>query len=234
MGPNKTSTADDDPRLMIFTGGIVQWTANELIPIDLNPLNQLGLPNGLDGASLATIWGGDIIQYQHYSAVNFKMMQDDEPYQIMNSAESEFLKAEALARGIGSGISGTVQSHYEAGVKLALQLYDKYDATLAVTDGQVNQYLAQYPFDAANQLEQIGTQMWLSKWMNWWDAWSDYRRTGFPTLVPTNYPGNGTNGTIPVKLLIPAYEATGNPNYATGATLPDLLTTKVWWDGGAE
>ena len=28
MGPNKTSTADDDPRLMIFTGGIIRWTAD--------------------------------------------------------------------------------------------------------------------------------------------------------------------------------------------------------------
>ena len=44
-------------------------------------------------------------------------MQLDEPYQIMNAAESEFLKAEALIRGIGSGITGTAQSHYETGVK---------------------------------------------------------------------------------------------------------------------
>ena len=51
------------------------------------------------------------------------MMQDDEPYQLMNAAESEFLKAEALVRGIGTGITGTAQAHYETGVKLAMQLY---------------------------------------------------------------------------------------------------------------
>ena len=53
------------------------------------------------------------------------MMQDDEPYQIMNAAETEFLKAEALVRGIGTGITGTAKEHYDAGVKLAMQLYTR-------------------------------------------------------------------------------------------------------------
>jgi len=234
MGPNKTSTADDDPRLMIFTGGIIQWTATSVIYTETDPLKQKGLPNGLDGAMLDAMMGAPTTPYEKFSAVNPLMMQDDEPYMIMHAAESEFLLAEALQRSIGTGITGSVKSHYDNGVKLALQMYSIYDPSFAVTDGKVNQYLATYPFDAANALEMIGTQMWLSKWMNWWDAWSDYRRTGFPVLVPTNYPGNATNGQIPTKLTIPAYEATGNPQYATGATQPDRLTGKVWWDGGPE
>lgn len=235
MGPNKTSTADDDPRLMIFTGGIIQWTANEVIYLETDPLKMLGLPNGLDGAMLNTLMGGPTTPYEHFSAVNFLMMQDDEPYQIMNAAESQFLMAEALERSIGSGISGTSEEHYNAGVKMAMQLYTKYDASLSVSDAAVAQYLATYPYGVTKPaLEMIGEQMWASKWMNWWDAWSDYRRTGYPQLTPTNYPGNATNGQIPTKLMIPAYEATGNPNYATGATQPDRLVGKVWWDGGPE
>jgi hypothetical protein len=234
MGPNKASVADDDPRLMIFTGGIITWTAAAITYLETNPLNMLGLPNGLDGPMLNTLMGRQVVPRETFSAVNYLMMQDDEPYQVMNAAESEFLKAEAIVRSIGTGITGTAQSHYEAGVKLAMQLYVKYDATLTVSDAQVTTYLTTYPWDPAKAEEMIGTQMWLSKWMNWWDAWSDWRRTGFPVLVPTNYPGTATSGTVPVKLLIPAYEASGNPNYLTGATTPDKLTTKVWWDGGAE
>ncbi len=235
MGPDKESTDDDDPRLMIFTGGIIQWTANEVIYLETDPLLQRGLPNGLDGAMLNTMMGGPTTPYEHFSAVNFLMMQDDEPYQIMNAAESEFLMAEALERGIGSGIPGTAEQHYNAGVKLAMQMYTVYDPSLSVSDGEVAQYLANYPYGVTKPaLEMIGEQMWACKWMNWWDAWSDYRRTGFPQLVPTNYPGNATNGQIPTKLMIPAYEATGNPNYKTGATMPDRLIGKVWWDGGPE
>ena len=116
-----------------------------------------------------------------------------------------------------------------------MQMYTVYDPSFVVTDAQVANYLATYPYGVTKPaLEMIGEQMWASKWMNWWDAWSDYRRTGFPQLVPTNYPGNATNGQIPTKLTIPAYEATGNPNYKTGATQPDRLVGKVWWDGGPE
>lgn len=234
-GPNKASTADDDPRLTIFTQGAMTWTANDLgTPIIDDPLLFEGMPVGIDGSMLNTLYGETVTPYELFCAVNTKMMQDDEPYQIMNAAESEFLKAEALVRGIGSGITGSAQSHYDAGVKLAMQLYTVYDASLEVTDAQVNQYLAQYPFSAGTALEQIATQMWLSKFMMWWDAWSDWRRTDLPVLVPSNYPGNATGGTIPVKLQIPAAEAAGNPNYPTTATLPDKMTTKVWWDGGAE
>ena len=118
---------------------------------------------------------------------------------------------------------------------MAMQMYTVYDASFVVSDARVDQYLTLYPYGVTKpKLEMIGEQMWACKWMNWWDAWSDYRRTGFPTLIPTNYPGNATNGQIPTKLMIPAYEATGNPNYDTGATQPDRLVGKVWWDGGPE
>lgn len=237
-GPNVASTADDDPRLMIFTGGIVEWTLASINPIQLDPLKQLGEDVGLDGAQINQKYGvgspPSAIPYKIFSSVNFKMMQFDESYQIMNAAESEFLKAEALVRGIGSGITGTAQSHYETGVKLAMQLYTVYDASFVVTDAQVNAYLATYPYNSATALQQIGTQMWLSKFMMWQDEWADWRRTGFPVLTPSNYPGNSTGGTIPRKLTIPSVEAAGNPNYAAGSTQPDKLTSKVWWDGGNE
>jgi hypothetical protein len=238
LGPDTLSTADDDPRLMIFTGGIVEWTNDGALPIETDPTKQRGLPSGLNSSDVNRKWGTgnppSATPYKIFSSVNILMMDRDEPYQIMNAAESEFLKAEALVSGIGSGITGTAKEHYDAGVKLAMQLYTVYDESLVVTDDQVANYLAIYPYNPATALEQIGTQMWLSKFMMWWDEWSDWRRTGYPVLIPSNYPGNSTGGTIPRKLMIPASEAAGNPNYAAGATMPDNLTTRVWWDGGNE
>ena len=186
MGPDKDVTTDDDPRLMILTGGILEWTANSVIYKETDPLKMRGLPNGLDGAMLNTMMGGPTIPYEHFSAVNPKMMQDDEPYMIMHAAESEFLLAEALERNIGTGITGTAEEHYRRGVKLAMQMYTIYDESFVVTDDQVETYLTTYPYGVTKPaLEMIGEQMWVSKWMNWWDAWSDYRRTGYPQLVPT-------------------------------------------------
>jgi hypothetical protein len=236
-GKDTSSTADDDPRLMIFSGGIADWTPESwtIFPGGDDPLNQKGLPNGYDQPMLDALEKHHVDQKHTYSRINIKMLQNDDPYPLMNYAEPEFLMAEALERGIGSGIPGTARSHYEAGVRAACQMWTPYDPSLTASDEAIAAYLARNPYGVSKPaLEMIGEQMWISKWMNWWEAWSDWRRTGYPVLTPVKYDGNDTNGQIPTKLIITGAEAAGNPNYKTGATQPDHFTGKVWWDGGPE
>lgn len=230
-GADKGSVADDDPRLMILSGGIANWSATAWEPINTNPLEQKGMPNGFDQAGLDNLEGTAVDQAKTYSRINFLLLQDDEPYLIMNYGEVELLLADALERGIGSGISGTAKDHYEAGVKASMQMYTMYDPSLAVSDDQVATYLATYPYGVAKPaLEMIGEQLWVNKFLNWWEAWSDWRRTGFPVLTPTNFPGNVTNGQIPRRLRYPNTETVINPNYQSGSTQPDEYLTRVFWD----
>jgi hypothetical protein len=224
-GKNQAAATDDDPRLMIISGGIGSGT------VITDPVKQKGMPNGYDQAMLDKLEGTTVDVSKTYSRINTKMLQDSDPYMIMNYGEVELLLAEAIERKIGTGISGTAKSHYDAGVKASMQMYTPYDASLTVSDAAVSTYLTSYPYGTAKPaLEMIGEQLWINKFFNWWEAWNDWRRTGFPKLTPTNYPGNVTNGTIPVRLRYPTSEAAGNPNYQTGATLPDDFITKVWWD----
>ena len=199
----------------------------------LNPINQKGMPNGKDQVMLDADAGKHVVIDTTFSKINPLLIHDDSPFMLMNHAEVEFLMAEAIERGIGS-VPGTAKSHYDAGVKSAMQMYTAFNAKFEVTDAKVAAYLAIYPYGVAkpNKLEMIGDQLWVSHFMNWYEAWSDWRRSGYPVLVPVNYPGNDTGGTIPRKLRYPATEVTGNPHFAEGATLPDKITTKVWWDGG--
>jgi Starch-binding associating with outer membrane len=234
-GADPNTVADDDPRLMVLSGGIADWSAAEWKPTNTDPLAQRGMPNGYDQAGLDVLEGRPVDQAKTFSRINFLMLQDDDPYMIMNYGEVELLLAEALQRGIGTGITGTAQEHYNAGVKASMQMYTPFDASLVVSDAQVAAYLATYPYDVAKPaLQMIAEQLWVNKFFNWWEAWADWRRTGYPVLTPTNFPGNVTNGTIPRRLQYPATEAAGNQNYATGATKPDTYTTRVWWDGGPE
>jgi hypothetical protein len=233
-GADPSTVADDDPRLMILSGGIATWTATEFKPTNVNPLDQKGYPNGGDPQIINAMEGRNVVPIETYSRINFKLLQLDEPYMLMNYSEVEFLQAEAAERGLGGLTAAAAEQHYDDGVRAAMQMYTVYDATLTVSDAAVDAYLATYPYGYKNKLEMIGEQLWVSKFLNWWDAWSDWRRTGYPVLVPVNYQGNVTNGTIPRKLKIPLTEIAANPNYATGATLPDELTTRVWWDGGSE
>jgi hypothetical protein len=228
-----TTPNEVDPRLMIISGGIAEWSAIDWNPLNTNPLEQRGMPNGFDAAGLEEMEGEEIDQTTTYSRINYLMLQRDSPYILMNSAESAFLLAEALERGIGSGIPGSAAEHYAVGVKDAMQMYTHFDESLSVSDAQVTAYLTRHPYGVEKPaLEMIGEQMWASKFFNWWEAWSDWRRTGYPQLTPTNYPGNVTQGQIMRKLRYPAAEVATNENFQTGATLPDIFMTRVWWDGG--
>ena len=115
---------------------------------------------------------------QLFSVVNMKLLDRSEPYLLMGYSEVELLLAEAKERNIGT-VPGTAMSHYDAGVKAALQMYVPYDATFVVSDAAVTTYLGNNAYTGgAAGLAQIGTQMWLTKFLNWWEAWADYRRTG--------------------------------------------------------
>lgn len=231
---NATTAAEVDPRLMIISGGIATWTANEWNPINTNPLEQKGMPNGYDAGQLEAIEGGPVDQQTTYSRINFLLLQRDDPYMLMNYAEAELLQAEAIERGIGT-VSGTAEGHYEAGVRGAMQMYTPFDPSLTVSDDRVDAYLALHPYGVEKPaLEMIGEQLWVSKFLNWWEAWSDWKRTGYPVLTPTNHPSNVTQGQIPRRLRYPAQEAASNANFASGSTKPDTFTTRVWWDGGTE
>jgi hypothetical protein len=236
-GDNPSTTADDDPRLMIITAGIGNWTANGWEPINDDPLAQKGMPNGNNATMLQELEGDpNLDQDATYSKINPKLLDRAEPYMLMNYGEVELLLAEASERGIGGLSPAEAQAHYEAGVKASMQMYTIYDGSFAVSDADVAGYLATYPYTGTNleKLEMIYEQMWVNHFLNWWEAWSDWRRTGFPALVPVNYPGNVTGGKIPQRLTYPTAESAGNPNFGDGSTQPDTYVTEVWWAGGPE
>jgi len=63
--------------------------------------------------------------------------------------------------------------------------------------------------------------------------YANYRRTGYPALVPNNYPGNATGGKIPRRFLYPTTEQTLNKDAYSAAISrqgADDLLTHIWWD----
>lgn len=228
-----TNENEVDPRLMIISGGIADWSAVAWTPINVNPLEQKGMPNGFDAAGLDELEGRPVNQITTYSRINYLLLKRNSPYIMMNAAEAHFLLAEARERGIGSGITGSAEDHYRAGVREAMKMFRSFDDSFIVLDSEVDAYLARHPYGVEKPaLEMIGEQMWASKFLNWWEAWSDWRRTGYPQLTPTNHPANVTQGQIMRRLRYPAAEVASNANFQDGATLPDVFMTRVWWDGG--
>ncbi|PHS54756.1 MAG: SusD/RagB family nutrient-binding outer membrane lipoprotein [Lutibacter sp.] len=211
-----------DPRLPILAA---RRSDGSTTPADLK-----GLPNGLDSDLLLEATGED--NTNGYAEPNRSIITgEDAPMFFQTYAEVELMLAECADRWGLAG--GDVEGHYNAGVTAAMKYLGLYGAAADISDADIATYLTNNPFDGANALEMIGNQYWAATFLNEYETFANWRRTGYPVLTPTNYPGNETNGTIPRRLTYPTSEQTANAeSYAAAeaAQGPDVLTTRVWWD----
>ena len=80
----------------------------------------------------------------------------------------------------------------------------------------------------------LATQIWITYLFNSIEAYSNWRRTGYPHLIPITNPDSGTGGVTPTRLYYPNDEMQKNEtNYLEAVSRMggknDWLG-KVWWD----
>lgn len=197
---------------------------------DATAANQRGLPNGYDAGTLEAATGEK--GADTYSRPNPILYNAKDPYILLTFAEVSFLKAEAIERGWAAG---TAETEYKAGQAAAItQLVVNVDAP--DLSGTVAAYQLKNPYPGTLQakLNQIHTEMFIltASTLNGFEGWANWRRTNIPVLVPTNYSGNATGGTVMRRLRYPGGEAGVNPNIneAISRQGPDDFKTRVWWD----
>lgn len=87
------------------------------------------------------------------------------------------------------------------------------------------------------QLERIITQKWIANYPDGPEGWSEYRRTGYPEVIPVVR--NSSNGTIDTQLQVRRLPYTRDEkiNNASGVASgisalggQDTGGTKLWWD----
>lgn len=181
------------------------------------------------------------------------------PLYWMNAAEVAFLKAEAKAV-FGFDMGGEAEDFYNEGIRLSFQqwgvsgadayLADKTSKPLPYTDpsgsntyaGELSSITVAWDNGATPEemQERIITQKWIANWQLGNEAWADYRRTGFPRLIPATAAGNKSNGIVDSNLgarrmPYPQNEYTNNAqNVQTAVSTllqgPDNMATRIWWD----
>ena len=157
------------------------------------------------------------------------------PVLTMTNSEVYLLLAEA---GIRGWYSGSVQDAYENAVRAGMRHWALFGEEGFIPNNKIEAYLVENPFKTSGsfeeKLEQISTQKWVSLMLDNYEIFANWRRTGYPALIPTNYPGNITGGTIPRRLIIPDSELTLNEENFLEAYnrqgVGNLLTSIVWWD----
>ena len=200
-----------------------------------------GLPNGFDATTIQThpdvvLEADGSLNMDQFSDVNPVLVTTASPMMFQSAAEVQLLLAEAAVRG---WIGGSAQDYYDNGVRIAMKQWGEiYDPSTAIDDAAVDAYLQANPFDGT--LESIGNQYWAATFMNEYETYNNWRRTGFPALVPVQYDAALpiTNGEIPRRLVYPQSEAGINGDNLNEAIsrqgLPSdfasMLNIPVWWD----
>ena len=198
------------------------------------PADQNGLPNGYNGGTTANGiqsypgYLGDLSLYSRPSPIIFNATA---PTLVLTYAESEFLLADAANRwGIGDAAT-----HYQNGVIAAITELSAYGDAGTISPDSAASYYSAHPYQPGTAgLAMINTQFWATTFFNEYEAWSNYRRTGYPALVPVNYTGSQSPGAIPRRMEYSTVDKQVNTaNYnAAVARLPggDKITSRVWWD----
>ena len=182
-----------------------------------------------------------------------------DPVCWINAAEVAFLEAEAVAV-FGYDMGGAAKDFYERGIELSFEQWGAGSAAEYIADNTSvpgtytdpsgsNTYTETLSnitiawdeaATTAQKQERIITQKWIANWLLGNEAWADWRRTGYPTLIPVSDAGNKSNGIVDSRqgarrMAYPTNEVTSNSeNYQAAVSNllkgADNMTTRLWFD----
>lgn len=226
-------------------------------------LEKMFLPND-DGKYVGIRIGSTVTSKSAAVGAYSNMIVDsDTPYLWINAAEVSFLMAEFELRW-GSG--DNAKAYYENGITLSFEERgasgaDAYIANATSKPSAYTDPLGGYSYstrmsditiawesgaDFETNLERIITQKWIAIFPLGVEAWSEYRRTGYPHLLPA--PQDLSGGTVDLnhharRFTYPVEEYNNNrTNYdvavqtlnaettSDGGRMGDIMGTRVWWD----
>ncbi len=220
------------------------------IPSEWDGIEYVGLRRGIVVPDLGTTG-------HKYSGVNISITS---PLYWMNAAEVAFLKAEAKAVFDFDMGAGTAREFYEQGVRLSFEQWGAagVDAYLADATSVPERYNDPYKVNTYGEVlstvkvawddnasaeemqERILIQKWIANWQLGNEAWADYRRTGYPHLIPATAEGNKSGGIVDSnrgarRMPYPQNEYTTNNQHVQQAVSTllkgaDNMATRVWWD----
>ena len=195
--------------------------------------NYIGQPTRLNGEIKPLLdrklWSepADIVVNQHNSGKPIF------PFVVMSAAESHFMIAEAITKGLASG---NAETFYQTGIRHAMELWD-------VASADIENYLATEDMAKLNgstdqNLEKIATQRWMALFTNGFEAWAVVRDTGYPTELSAGVSDDDIfvlgdlNGAYPQRMRYGSgpYNTNGaNVEAAASVQGPDRQGTKLWW-----
>lgn len=162
--------------------------------------------------------GGNFLYFDENNP-NLFWAQLDSPSPVISYSETKFIEAEALARTGGDGTDALEE---------AVRANMSY---LGIASTEIEDYISSLP--TAN-IQTIIIEKYKAMYgQSPIQVWNDYRRTGFPDIVPNENGANGNDpsGIVPRRLLYPISERLSNPDEyqaAIDAQGGHLLDDDIW------
>ncbi len=213
----------NDPRLNIpdyGAAGVNRWG---IAPVSGN---FVGVPSGYaqgseDYSRMSYFYSAD------QNVGGYSMQSEPMTGMIMNFAEVEFIKAEAMLKGY---ISGDPSVPFYSGAANSITLWTptwtgNIQEHLAASD---KEWDANASFD--QKMEMIHQQKYFALFLVDLQQWFEYRRTGHP-ILPKGA-GLKNNGEMPARMQYPVYVQSSNPvsyREAVARQGADEINTKMWW-----
>ena len=236
----------DDPRLEYIAVKYENPGSTTLDGLGIentNPEEQLGFPYGFDQNTIENAPGfpGRNGAAFNYSQLNRRTVLNlERPEFLVTYAQTALLLAEAAVRDY---IAADAENLYEEGIKAHMEQMEWYSGSgveIVFTEEQIQEYLNQplVEFDPSRALEQINEQYWVASFLQFHEAWANLRRSGYPDINPTNYPGqdpsvNAQGGGIIRRLTYPLRERSVNAANVEAAIERmggNSLGIPVFWD----
>lgn len=192
-------------------------------------------------------------EYLGSNTSNLNVDRASTPVVWMTAAESFFLRAEGALREWDMGDSA--ESFYEQGIRISFEennagsadayLDSKATPVAFIDNVKSDNYTFSSKVTPAwdsgagfeGNLERIITQKWIALYPDGPEGWSEYRRTGYPELIPVVR--NGSNGTVDDELQVRRLPYTRDEKINNQEDVnsgiaalggPDNGGTKLWWD----
>jgi len=157
--------------------------------------------------------------------------EDIYPFVVMSAADSHFMVAEAIVKGLAVG---DAEGHYQTGLDHAMELWGT-----STTPEFLSSEMGSLTGSTDQKLEKIATQRWIANYTNGYEAWSIVRDTGYPSSAITTSDNNDIrslsgemNGGYAerIRYIGSAYTSNGdNISQAVSVQGADTKLTKLWW-----
>ena len=221
----------DNADLVLDTDYTWTQTSSELTITMAENTHYLGLPLRLS-PNIKALFNGNLFSDPADIVVN-KSNEGKEisPFIVMSAADSHFMIAEAIVKGLASGDAA---GHYQTGLEYAMSLWNT-----SITSDFSSSNMGKLTGSVDEKLEKIATQRWIANYTNGYESWSIVRDTGYPTSAITTSSDNNIrslsgemNGGYANRLryISSAYTSNAdNIQTANSKQGPDVKTTKLWW-----